>query len=198
MPRSVTRPQIWAALRAAGLVPGDVTPTRDIGRWVDGELWHAVAVRKVHERLDWGVWVGVAAFEESLSGFGSMGVNVRIGDGWLPWPADVGDVGQLLQHYYSPTLAAVRTPYDILDALEAGMVEREGVRIGWGSRPANLVCAVILAEHLGEQERADRNRAAARALKGVPSAPGQDVDQWYWAQAWARDYGRAMGRPVLL
>jgi hypothetical protein len=54
MPRPVTRPQIWTALRDAGLVPADLTPTRDIGRWVDGDLWHAVGVRKVGDQLDWG------------------------------------------------------------------------------------------------------------------------------------------------
>jgi hypothetical protein len=201
MPRPVTRPQIWTALRDAGLVPADLTPTRDIGRWVDGDLWHAVGVRKVGDQLDWGVWVGVAAFLQSLDEYGRMGVDVRIGDGWEPWPLNAGDVHELLDQRYAPALAAVISPHDILDALEAGILDRNGIRIGRraASRPGNVVSAVILAEHLGEPERAEANRQAARQLKGVPfPAPGMTADQWDMAKGWARDLGRAMGRPVRL
>jgi hypothetical protein len=130
-----------------------------------------------------------------------MGVDVRVGDGWASWPHNAGDVQALLDQRYAPALAAVRSPYDVLDALEAGILDRDGIRIGKraASRPANVVSAVILAEHLGEPERAEANRQAARRLKGVPSpAPGMTADQWDMAKAWARDLGRAMGHPVRL
>ena len=201
MARPVTRPQIWAALKDQRLVPADVTPKRDIGRWVDGELWYSVCVHKRHDELNAQVWVGVADFLESLGTYGRMGVDVRIGEDWVPWPVDAEDVQQLITMRYAPALAAVTSPSDILDALEAGVLERDGIRIGkqYAGRPANIVSAVILADHLGEHERAEANRAAARELKGVPSPwPGQDGDQWHSAQGWARSYGRAMGRPVRL
>lgn len=202
MPRPVTRPQIWTALKDEGLVPVDVKPTRDIGRWVAGELWHAVCVHKSHDELSAQVWVGVAAFLEGLKGCGRMGVDVRIGEDWVPWPADADDVQQLLATRYAPALAAVTSPYDILDALEAGVLQRDGMSIGRlaASRPSNIVLAVILADYLGEPQRAEANRAAARQLKGIPQKfpNGTSADQWTLAQSWARTYSRSMGRPVHL
>ncbi len=133
----------WAALKDQRLVPADVTPKRDIGRWVDGELWYSVCVHKRHDELNAQVWVGVADFLESLGTYGRMGVDVRIGEDWEAVARRRRGRAAADRPGYAPALAAVTSPYDILDAVEAGVLERDGIRIGkqYAGRPANIVSA---------------------------------------------------------
>lgn len=156
-----------------------------------------MGVHRSRDRLHCVVWTGVSAFETLLENHGRMGVEITVGgEPWLPWPTERQQVEELVEKHYRPCLEAVLIPVDILDALEANGIWRGGLRIGWGTRPANQVVAVVLAEHVGDQKRAARIRAAPRELKMQSPGHGYDVDPWRSALRWARDFGRALGRRV--
>lgn len=200
MASAVSVGRLWDEGRSRGVVPAGIRPSRTVLRWVDEGLWRAVSVSKVSgDQVEWHVWVGVADFLDSLGGLGRMGVDVQCDGDYRPWPRNKAEASALWLDPIQRALECVQTPLDVLDALEAGAVERAGCVVGRriASRPATLVPALVLAEHLGEPGRARSIREAIRDLKGTP-LPLTGQDGYASARSWAMDFGKALGRPVEL
>ena len=198
MPRSLTLSQLWQAGRSSGVIPSDARPVRCVVRWVDGDLWRSVAIRKVDRgQMELHVWIGVSEFLESLDGLGRMGLDVRCGEIYRPWPTDQAQAAKFWADPVSRALNAVDGPMDILVALQNGGIDRDGCRVGRATPDPQgwMVPALVLAEHMGEYERAEAIRTAILALRGTP-VPGTGEDGYASAQGWARRFSKALGKRV--